>query len=97
MKSATREIVINTGPVITLAAATNTLLWLTSLYQNVSMPHEVFQNLSAGRRLAPEPAFVLASGPCNHRLPRLEGLPLSAFSSLRGFSPLREVLFRLSL
>lgn len=58
MKSSTHEIVINTGPVIALVAATDSLGWLASLYRNVWLPHEVEEELSAGGTLAPEPALL---------------------------------------
>lgn len=36
-----RELVINTGPVIALVAATGTLKWLTEIYDTIWVPHEV--------------------------------------------------------
>lgn len=43
-----REIVINTGPVIALVAATGSLNWLAALYRIVTIPHEVFAEIDAG-------------------------------------------------
>lgn len=76
MKSSTHELVINTGPVIALAAATNSLFWLGSLYRYVWMPHEVYGELAADPT-APEPALVLAAESFIRRLPKWEGLPIS--------------------
>jgi predicted nucleic acid-binding protein len=76
MKSSTHELVINTGPVIALAAATDSLLWLASLYQEVWMPHEVYEELSVDP-IAPESALVLAAESFIHRLPESVGLPIS--------------------
>lgn len=81
MKSSTLELVINTGPVIALAAATDSLLWLASIYQNVWMPHEVYEELSADS-LAPEPSLVLAAESFIRRLPELEELPPSLTKEL---------------
>ncbi|MBP7950722.1 MAG: DUF3368 domain-containing protein [Verrucomicrobiales bacterium] len=75
MKSSTPEIVINTGPVIALVAATGKLDWLASLYQNVWVPGEVDEELSAGGPLAPEPALVRATWETIRRLPPSRGLP----------------------
>lgn len=43
-----RDIVINTGPVIALVAATDSLEWLTTLYNQVWIPYEVFLEIAAG-------------------------------------------------
>ena len=49
-----REIVINTGPLISLVAATDSLAILTLLYGKVWVPHEVHQEIAAGGTEAPE-------------------------------------------
>ena len=55
------EIVINTGPIIALVAATDTLTWLSALYQTVWMAREVFDELAAGGPNAPESGLVQAA------------------------------------
>lgn len=47
-----RDIVINTGPIIALVTATDSLDWLPALYHRIVIPYEVFQEIKAGRRLA---------------------------------------------
>lgn len=42
------DIVINTGPIIGLVAATGSIEWLPSLYGRISIPFEVFQEIEAG-------------------------------------------------
>ena len=74
MKSPTHEIVMNTGPVIAQVAATDSLGWLSSLYRNIWLPHEVIEELSAGGPLAPEPAQVRAAGDVIQMLPPLPAL-----------------------
>jgi len=54
MKLPMREIVINTGPVITLIAATISLDWLSKMYQNVWIPHEVDKEIAVSISGAPE-------------------------------------------
>ncbi len=49
-----REIVINTGPVIALVAATGSLEWLSQLYECVWIPREVEAEIAAGGSCAPE-------------------------------------------
>lgn len=49
-----RDIVINTGPVIALVAATGALNWLSEIYRNVSIPHEVVEEIAAGGPNNPE-------------------------------------------
>ena len=56
-----REIVINTGPIIALVAATGSLTLLSELYQTVWMPREVFDELAAGGPNAPESELVIAA------------------------------------
>jgi predicted nucleic acid-binding protein len=56
-----REIVINTGPIIALVAATGSLNWLSALYRIVTIPHEVFAEIDAGGPDNPEAAAVLAA------------------------------------
>ena len=55
-----REIVINTGPIIALVAATGTLEWLPALYQTVVVPYEVMAEVSAGGPDSPEPSALHA-------------------------------------
>ena len=54
MKLPMRDIVVNTGPVIALVAATGSLCWLSGIYRNVSIPHEVMAEISAGGSNNPE-------------------------------------------
>lgn len=75
MKSHTHDLVINTGPIIALVAATGSLGWLASLYRNVWLPHEVDEELSVGGPISPEPALVRAAGDVIRLLPPLRGLP----------------------
>ena len=42
------EIVINTGPLIAMVAATGTLDWLPKLYSRVVIPYEVLLEIEAG-------------------------------------------------
>jgi len=48
------EIVINTGPLIALVAATDSLAVLSVLYSKVWVPHEVYCEIKAGGSAAPE-------------------------------------------
>ena len=48
------EIVINTGPIIALVAATGSLEWLSQLYTRVWIPQEVQEELAAGGPGVPE-------------------------------------------
>lgn len=43
-----REIVVNTGPIIALVAATQSIEWLPSLYDRILIPYEVFLEIEAG-------------------------------------------------
>ena len=74
MKSGTRELVINTGPVIALVAATDSLAWLAELYREVWMPQAVYDELCAS---GPAKSLVDAAGPVIQRLPSAGELPLS--------------------
>jgi predicted nucleic acid-binding protein len=42
------DIVINTGPLIAMVAATGNLNWLPSLYGRIVIPYEVLQEIEAG-------------------------------------------------
>ena len=53
-KSPMREIVINTGPLIALVAATDSLSVLSALYSKVWVPREVYDEIKAGGSAAPE-------------------------------------------
>jgi predicted nucleic acid-binding protein len=48
------EIVINTGPIIALVAATGSLEWLSRLYTRVWIPQEVQAEIAAGGPGVPE-------------------------------------------
>jgi predicted nucleic acid-binding protein len=48
------EIVINTGPIIALVAATGSLEWISRLYTRVWIPQEVQAEIAAGGPGAPE-------------------------------------------
>lgn len=56
-----REIVINTGPVIALVAATGSLNWLSAMYRRVWVPHEVMAEISAGGPSNPEVTALYAA------------------------------------
>lgn len=43
-----REIVVNTGPIIALVAATQSIEWLPSLYDRILIPYEVVLEIEAG-------------------------------------------------
>lgn len=43
-----RDIVINTGPIIALVAAAESLEWLPALYDRILIPYEVVQEIEAG-------------------------------------------------
>lgn len=68
-----REIVINTGLIIALVAAIDSLAWLSELYQTVWMPREVLDELAAGGPNAPEAQMVIAASAVirvsPHRIP----------------------------
>lgn len=49
-----RDIVINTGPIIALVAAMDSLEWLPSLYGRVWIPYEVSREIAAGGKDNPE-------------------------------------------
>jgi len=42
------DIVINTGPLIAMVAATGNLNWLPNLYGRIVIPYEVLQEIEAG-------------------------------------------------
>ncbi|NDG72317.1 MAG: hypothetical protein EBY32_13695 [Proteobacteria bacterium] len=42
------DIVINTGPLIAMVAATGNLKWLPSLYGRIVIPYEVLLEIEAG-------------------------------------------------
>jgi len=71
------EIVINTGPVIALVAATGSLGWLSQLYARVWIPHEVQAEIAAGGPGVPELAALHHAGdvirfqPASTNLPRV--------------------------
>lgn len=48
------SLVINTGPIIALVAATETIEWLPTLYNRIFIPYEVFQEIEAGGPGNPE-------------------------------------------
>jgi hypothetical protein len=75
MKSGTPELVINTGPVIALVAATGGLDWLAELYQTIWLPETVYSELSAGGPGAPEPSRVHAAAKVVRILPQSGELP----------------------
>ena len=72
-----REIVINTGPVIALVAATGTLDWLSGIYDAVWVPHEVDVEIRAGGSGVPEPEALQRAANVIHILP-----PLSLISQV---------------
>lgn len=43
-----RDIVINTGPIIALVAAAESLEWLPAFYDRILIPYEVVQEIEAG-------------------------------------------------
>lgn len=57
-----RDIVINTGPVIALVAAVDSLEWLPSLYGRVWIPYEVSREIAAGGADNPESQAIAAIG-----------------------------------
>lgn len=61
-RSTMREIVINTGPVIALVAATGNLSWLAKLYGSVWIPHEVHSEILAGSDSVPELGALKVAG-----------------------------------
>ena len=54
------DIVINTGPIIAMVAATGNLKWLPSLYGRIVIPYEVFQEIEAGGLNNTESVALLA-------------------------------------
>ena len=54
------DIVINTGPIIAMVAATGDLKWLPSLYGRIVIPYEVFQEIEAGGLNNTESVALLA-------------------------------------
>lgn len=77
-----REIVINTGPVIALVAATDSLMWLSELYDTVWMPQEVSNELAAGGPNAPELQLVVAASAVIRVLPALRVIPRNLANEL---------------
>ena len=49
-----RDIVINTGPIIGLVAAVDSIEWLPRIYNRVIIPYEVYQEIGAGGSGNPE-------------------------------------------
>ena len=76
------EIVINTGPIIALVAATDTLTRLSALYQTVWMPREVFDELAAGGPNAPESGLVQAASATIRVSPALISIPCDLTNEL---------------
>lgn len=70
-----REIVINTGPVIALVAATGTLSWLSELYGGVWVPHDVHSEILAGGPDVPELEALKGSGNVIRIQPALASTP----------------------
>lgn len=66
-----REIVINTGPVIALVAATGTLEWLTEIYGAIWVPYEVDTEIRAGGTDVPELEALRGAANVIHILPPL--------------------------
>ena len=58
VKSTMRDIVINTGPIIALVAATQSLDWLPSLYRQILIPFEVRHEIDAGGQGNPESCAI---------------------------------------
>lgn len=77
-----REIVINTGPVIALVAATGSLHWMTSLYRKVWISHEVMSEISAGGSGNPEAAAIHAAANIFELLDTASKLPLPLLHEL---------------
>lgn len=77
-----REIVINTGPIIGLVAATNSLEWLSELYDRVLVPGEVEAELQAGGALAPELRAVKSAGAFLEVMPVWAALPTALLHEL---------------
>lgn len=70
-----REIVINTGPVIALGAATGSLSWLAELYGCVWIPHEVHSEIIAGGSDVPELDALKGAGDVIRIQPALASTP----------------------
>lgn len=66
-----REIVINTGPVIALVAATGTLEWLSEIYGAIWVPYEVDKEIRAGGTELPELEAMRSAAKVIHILPPL--------------------------
>ena len=77
-----REIVINTGPVIALVAATDSLDWLAKLYQCVLIPHEVMAEISAGGPATPEATALQAAVDIVRLLDPAESISLALLHEL---------------
>jgi predicted nucleic acid-binding protein len=65
------ELVINTGPVIALVAATDSLDFLSDLYDHVLVPHEVEREVLAGGPDTPEHRAMDQTGDFFRTLPPL--------------------------
>lgn len=68
-----RDIAINTGPIIALVAAMDSLEWLPTLYDRVWIPHEVSREIAAGGADNPESDAIAAIG---HRIQIPQQIPL---------------------
>ena len=76
------DIVINTGPLIALVAATGTLDWLPALYRKVAIPHEVIAEISAGGPGNPESSALLAITGAVHLLDPAKPISLALIQEL---------------
>jgi len=77
-----REIVMNTGPVIALVAATGSLDWLGQVYRKVWIPFEVDVELEKGGPDAPEQDALRNAGECIEILKTASELPLPLANEL---------------
>ncbi len=82
MKLAMREMVINTGPVIALVAATGSLSWLSAIYRNISIPHEVMAEISAGGPNNPEAVALRTATDVVRLLKPATSIPLALLHEL---------------
>jgi predicted nucleic acid-binding protein len=73
-KSPMREIVINTGPIIALVAATGSLEWLAGIYDSVWVPHEVDAEIRAGGAGLPESEQLMRASNVVQVLPSLTSI-----------------------
>lgn len=77
-----RDIVINTGPILALVAAMDSLKWLPSIYGRVWIPYEVSREIATGGKDNPESLALAAINQEIRITERETPLPVALLSEL---------------